>query len=107
VDSTKTADPVQLRGAFDTLFGPLDYIDECHDDVIFFADEGGSWQVGMDRQKVLPSYFACLSTTAEPLEYAARVIAVVDKHLRYNRKKHLAAARRCATPAQRKALQGA
>lgn len=30
-----------LREAFELLFGLLRYIDECNDDVIFFADEGG------------------------------------------------------------------
>ena len=107
VANAKVVEPMRLRDAFDTLFGLLDHIDECHDDVIFFADEGGSWQVGLDWREVLPAYFKCLSACAEPQEYAARVVAVVDKHERFSRDKYLAVARRCGTAEQRKSLRGA
>lgn len=35
-----------VREAFELLFGLLRHIAEGHDDVIFFADEAASWQVG-------------------------------------------------------------
>ena len=38
----------------DILFGLLNHIDKGNDSVVFFADEGGSWQVGVDWAKVLP-----------------------------------------------------
>jgi hypothetical protein len=41
--------------AFEIVFGLLDHIDECQDDVVFFADEGGSCQIGFDWEKVLPA----------------------------------------------------
>lgn len=98
-------DPAEAREAFDTIFALLDRVDECLDDIIFFADEGGSWQVGVDWDKVLPAWFTCLSATSNPEEYACRVVEVVDKHDNYRRDKHVAKARRIATPAQRKALR--
>jgi len=106
VAQAKKGDPAQVREAFDILFALLDHIDEGLEDVIFFADEGGSWQVGVDWSKVLPAWLTCLSATAEPEEYARRVIEIVEKHDNYRRDKHLAVARKIATEAQRKALRG-
>ena len=88
----------------DILFGLLDHIDECLDDVIFFADEGGSWQVGVDWAKVLPFWFKVLSATTEPEEYAARITALLSCHYSYGRNQMLAIARRTATAHQRKAM---
>ena len=73
-------------------------------DVIFFADEGGSWQVGVDWARVLPVWFRVLSATAEPEEYAERITALLSCHYSYGCDKMLAIARRTATTHQRKAL---
>jgi len=100
----KKSDPAEVRQAMDILFGLLDHIDKGHDDVIFFADEGGSWQVGVDWAKVLPVWLKVLSATAEPEEYAERITALLSCHYSYGRDKMLAIARRTATAPQRKAL---
>jgi hypothetical protein len=100
----KKADPVSVREAMDILFGLLDHIDQGNDDVVFFADEGGSWQVGVDWARVLPVWFKVLSPTAEPDEYAARITDLLSRHYNYDRGKMLAIARRIATPDQCKAL---
>ena len=92
-----------IRGT-DILFSLLNHIDKGHDDVIFFADEGGSWQVGVDWAKVLPLWFKVLAATAEPEEYAERITALLSCHYSYGRDKMLAIARRIATTHQRKAL---
>jgi hypothetical protein len=97
-------EPAEIRAAFDILFGLLDYIDECNDDVIFFADEGGSWQVGVDWDKVLPSWFRVLSVTATPEEYAERITSLIRHHCNHDRDKMLAAASNSATAEQREAL---
>ena len=97
-------EPVEIRSAFEILFGLLDYIDECNDDVIFFADEGGSWQVGVDWDKVLPSWFRVLSVTATPEEYAERITSLVRHHCNHDRDKMLAVASHSATAEQREAL---
>lgn len=96
--------PAEVREAFDILFNLLRHIDEDSDAIIFFADEAGSWQVGVDWAKVFPAWFLCLSRTTEPEEYARRVVEAVDEFERFARDKHLAAARRLGTAAQRKAL---
>src|SRR5204863_9242563 len=104
VISARKSDPAEVRQAMDILFGLLDHIDKCHDDVIFFADEGGSWQVGVDWANVLPVWFKVLSATAEPEEYAGRIRALLSCHYSYGRDKMLAIARRTATTHQRTAL---
>jgi hypothetical protein len=100
----KECNPAEVREAMDILFGLLDHIDKGHDDVIFFADEGGSWQVGVDWARVLPVWFKVLSATAEPEEYAEWIMAMISRHHSHGRDKMLALAHRTATPGQRKAL---
>jgi len=104
VINAKKNNPAEVREAMDILFGLLKLIDEGLDDVIFFADEGGSWQVGVDWDKVLPVWFKVLSATAEPEEYAKRITALLSCHYSYGRDKMLAIARRTATTHQRQAL---
>jgi hypothetical protein len=104
VIDAKKGKPAAVREAMDILFSLLDHVDEGHDDVIFFADEGGSWQVAVDWERVLPAWFEVLSATAEPEEYAKRIMALLSHHYSYGRDKMLAVARRTATPDQRKAL---
>lgn len=107
VTQASKGDAAEIREAIEIILGLLRYIDDCNDDVIFFADEAGSWQVGVDWAKVLPALFSCLSWTTEPEDYARRVVEVVDEFDSHDRGKHMAAARRAATAAQRKALRAA
>ncbi len=104
VINEKKTHPSEVRQSMDILFGLLNHIDECLDDVIFFADEGGSWQVGVDWAKVLPVWFKTLSATAEPDEYARRIKDMLSRHYSYGRDKMLTLARHTATPDQRNAL---
>jgi hypothetical protein len=90
--------------AFDTIFGLLDHVDECREDVVFFADEAGSWQVGVDWDKVLPPWFRVLSSTAEPQEYVRRITDLLNHHCKHKSEKMLAVAYETAKPAQRKAF---
>lgn len=78
VAQASKGDAAEICEALEIIFDLLRYIDEGHDDVIFFADEAGSWQVGVDWGNVLPSWFVCLSRTAQPAEYARRVVEVVE-----------------------------
>ena len=100
----KTPGP-PLREAFDLLFGLLRHIDEGHDDVVFFADEGGSWQLGVDWRAVLPAYFRCLAASASPEEFAREVDRTIKSFAEYERPRHLTAARRVASAEQKAALQ--
>jgi hypothetical protein len=105
ISAVKKEDRSEIREAIEICFGLLQHIDECRDDVIFFADEAGSWQVGLDWNKVLPAYFLCLSATTQPDEYASRTVAIVQEFEPNSPYRHLAAAKRIATPPQRRALQ--
>ncbi len=106
VINAKKSNPAEVRKSMDSLFGLLNQIDKGHDNVIFFADEGGSWQVGVDWAKVLPVWFKVLSATAQPEEDAERITALLSCHYSYGRDKMLAIARRTATTHQRMALAG-
>ena len=68
---------VPVRDAFELLLALLRRIDEDSDSIVFVADEGGAWQVGVDWSAAFPYY---------------------------ERPKHMAAARRVANAAQKAAL---
>ena len=91
-----------VRCAFDILFKLLDRFDDADDRMVFFADEGGSWMVGIDWKHLLPAWFSVLSVTADPAEYARRFETFVDRYCNYQRAELLAEARHVATPSQRK-----
>ena len=74
----RDGEPGETSEAFELVFAPLRYIDECHDDVVFFADEGGAWQVEVRWEKVLPSWLSCLARVASAEDYATRVITVLE-----------------------------
>jgi len=98
----------QAREAFELMFGLLRHIDEGRDDVVFFADEGGSWQVGVDWEQVLPAWFECVAKTAGPPdEYALMVLDAIDDFVDHDRERYLKLARAAADTKQRKALKGA
>ena len=94
-----------VRAAFELLFELLRHIDECHDDVIFFADEAGSWQVDVDWRATLAGYFQCLADTASPEDFVHEVHRVIKDFAEYERPRHLTAARRVASVAQKAALR--
>jgi hypothetical protein len=54
VDGVGKIADIELRQSFEILFGRLRAIDACCDDIIFFDDEGGSWQLGVDWLKIAP-----------------------------------------------------
>jgi hypothetical protein len=104
VIKSRKGEPAEVHEAFEIIFGLLDHIEECLDDVVFFADEGGSWQVGVNWEKVLPAWFACLAATAEPEEYARRIDDLLSRRYNHRRQEMLAVASKMGTPAQRQAL---
>ncbi len=92
-----------VREAFETLFDLLRRIDKG-EDIIFFADEAGSWQVDVDWDVVLPAYYGCLSQTATPHEYAKVVTELVADFAGDDKTSYLRPARKAATPEQGRAL---
>ncbi|MSP91872.1 MAG: hypothetical protein EXR79_08760 [Myxococcales bacterium] len=93
-----------LRTAFELLFDLLRQIDECRDDIVFFADEGGSWQVGVQWPQVFAAWCPCVAATAAPDQYVTAVEAVLRDFARHERPKLFELARQAATPEQRAAL---
>jgi hypothetical protein len=97
----------ETREPFEMLFDLLRRIDAGDDTIVFFADEGGSWQVGVEWRLVFPAYFASLAQTTAPKEYASTAVALIDEFESYDRDRHLRAARAAGSTAQKKALRGA
>jgi hypothetical protein len=92
------------REAFGLLLDLLRRIDDSPDDIVFFADEAGSWQVGVDWRSALPAFFRCLADDLSPEDFALEVDRTITDFVDYERPYHLAAARRVANPEQKKAL---
>jgi hypothetical protein len=97
--------PGPVREAFDLLFGLLRHIDDGQDDVIFFADEVGSYEVGVDWRIALPAYFRCLAETASPVDFAREADRAIKDFAEYERPRHLTVARRAASVQQKAALR--
>jgi hypothetical protein len=97
-------DPAKVVHGFEKMFGLLRELDRGTE-IVFFADEGGSWLVGVNWRTAFPAYFVCLAKTSEAEEYARRVVEVVDAFEKHDRGKHLGVARKVANSAQRKALR--
>ena len=106
VGHAREGDAAEVCQAFDIIFGLLDRIGDGNEDIIFFADEGGAWQVGVDWDGVLPPWFKVLSAASTPEEYAERITALLERHYAYGRDTMLSVARKIATPEQQKALAG-
>ena len=94
-----------MREAFELLFALLRRLDKDPDSVVFFADEAGSWQVGVDWRRALPAYFRCLAEGSAGEEFAREVGRVITDFADYERPRHLAAARRMANAEQKTALR--
>lgn len=99
--------PAEVRDAMDLLFALLDRIDEGREDIVFFADEAGAWQVGVDWPRVLPAWFKVMAATVEPAAYAQRITTLLSDHYHYGRDKMLAVADLIASKDQRAALRAA
>jgi len=95
----------EAREAFELIFALLRRMDEGYDDIIFFADEGGSWQVGVDWESVLPAWLSCLAATAAPEDFAEAATRTIEEFSSYDKDRYLKEARRVAGPDQLKAIK--
>jgi hypothetical protein len=78
LEEAATGDPADVCASYELIFDLLREIDTFDKDIVFWADEGGVWQLGIMWRRVLPPYFQCLAKTVEPQELARRAKAVVD-----------------------------
>ncbi|MFK8185458.1 MAG: hypothetical protein AB8B99_18940 [Phormidesmis sp.] len=95
----------QTQRSFKILFELLDEIDTGSDIIVFFADEAGSWQVGVDWEDVLPCYFTALAAVAKSKPFAQDVMHLVTNHVEHDRDRFLHLALKLAKPLQKKALK--
>jgi hypothetical protein len=95
--------PSAGRG-FELLFELLREIDSFERDIVFFADEAGTWQIGVDWREVLPVWFRCVSATEPPAAFAAKVHAAIDEFASIDRAQLLQRAANLGTAAQRREL---
>jgi hypothetical protein len=107
VDEIESTEPASLREAFELMFQLLDEIDECRDDIIFFADEGGSSEIFYAWDKIFPVYFKVLAAIVKPKEYVETIIPLIKRHSAYNFDRHIQSALKAANPSQKKVIKAA
>ena len=105
IRAAKTAPPLPVRESFELLFDVLRCIDKGNDDIIFFVDDGGTLDVGVDWQTVFPVYFRSVAKTASAHVFAQMVDQVIRDFADFERPTHLQAAHRIANPAQKAVLR--
>lgn len=105
IRAAKTAPQLSVRETFELLFDLLRQIDKGHDEIIFFADEGGSLDIGVNWRAVFPAYFRCLAETASAEVFAQVVDQAIMAFANYERPHHLRTARRVASFAKKAALR--
>ena len=107
VQAREAGEPAtDVAGAFDLLFDLVRRIDKGGE-IVFFADEGGSWQIGIAFLKVVPVWFACLAETSDAERYADVVVSslsAIDMPDE-DRRKLLFAALTCASDEQQREIE--
>ena len=104
VAKARQGDLAAVRNALDILLTLLRAVDKTDDDIIFFADEGGVWTLGIDWPPVLRAWFLCLARSASPEEYARLAVTAIDDFEAWRRDTHVAAAMELADERQRHAV---
>ena len=94
-----------VREAFELLFRLLRRVDEAPDDVVYFADEAGLGQLGVNWRMVFPAYFRCLTEMASPEEFAKTIDQMIRAFAEHERPLHLRTAYQVASAAQQAALR--
>jgi hypothetical protein len=89
---------------FDMLFELLKYIEDGSSEIIFYADEGGVWQMGVEWNKVFPAYLKCLAAHTDPVDYAHRSTSLIEDYGGWQIEKFFEIAKGCASPEQKNAL---
>lgn len=88
--------PAETRESLSLLFQLLRDAHDGTDRILWYADDGGLWQFGIDWSMVLEVWFTCLARTASPEKYAREAEAAIDDFAMHRREEHLKLARRIA-----------
>jgi len=105
VAEARQGDLVAVRNALDILLTLLRAVDKTDDEIVFFADEGGVWILGIDWPPVLHAWFLCLARSANSEEYARLAVNAIDDFEGWRRDMHVAAAIELADERQRQAVR--
>jgi len=85
----------------------LHHVDEGHDDIVFWADEGGTWQVEVDKDRLQRAWFEGLAKTASDGDYVEAAKVAIGMVWERERTAVVQLVRRVASASQRKALTSA
>lgn len=73
VAETEEGEPKEVCDAYEMLLGLLEEIDRFdRNDIVFWADEPGTWQLGIDWVRVIPAYLHCLAKVLPPKEFGEK-----------------------------------
>lgn len=98
----------QLRDAregFELMFDLLRQIDLSERDIVFFADEAGAWQIGVQWNEVLPAWFRCVAAEEDPETFASVLTSAIEEFAGIDRCPLLIAAAAVASSEQAAALR--
>lgn len=80
VEDAVGGEPAEVVAAYELLLDLLREIDRFdRDDIVFFADEGGTWQFGLNWKRILPPYIRCLAKVLEGNAFERRAEAVIEE----------------------------
>lgn len=80
VAEAEETDPKEVCVAYEMILGLLEEIDRFdRDDIVFWADEPGTWQLGIDWARVIPPYLACLSKVLPPQDFQERAVVLMGQ----------------------------
>lgn len=78
-DAIELLSPAKLA-AFDGLLAQIEHAGSSESAILFFADEGGISCFGIDRERVLPAWYACFAeVTAKDGTFERRVAEIVAR----------------------------
>lgn len=73
-------DPQEVCNAYELLLALLHDIDHFErDELVFWGDEPGTWQLGIDWACVIPPYLRCLAKVHCPEEFADKASALIGQ----------------------------
>jgi hypothetical protein len=94
VAESKETSGAEVCTAFDILFGLLDSLDGRTGEGMVFAEECGSWMVGIEWNRVLPAWFQVLAASTEASVFARRAETMIKRHCDIEKAEMLELARR-------------
>ncbi len=104
VESSEEDPTPEVAEAFDSIFDLLRQINRGDDTIVFFADEGGAWQVGVEWESVIPAWSQCLASFENPETCAKRILELIDEFAAYERDKLVQAATKALPDEHARAL---